>query len=1349
MKVHVDNSNELHDPQQLYQMLCEEVFPHYPVPDPAPESAKSFENSQLLKWRERCGLSPALAVAQLLQQHRALLVVLPGTEDIYQLYDDLEALGLRALIFPSWGSSLYKGIRSQNRLFTERSAVLARVCLWQESEAQSQKQSQAPQLRQEPPLLVLCSLRGMAPVLPPPAEFRCDILRLEIGSTLQPAELARLLSRYGYYQVPRVSLPGEFAMRGEVLDFFPPVELAQLLLRDAAGESAAEGTANQALRVMFGFDEIEALKVFDVSSQISCQQIREFPLFPLKEVLWSEERQARLRGHLEELLLNARPSDFGFTAETGEWQDFWEEQQEELEQLLGQLAHSLKDGELPDVPEFKGEELLFPFAWERAATLQDYMGPDSPVLLWGSQRIERQEEAYRLELEALYQQSLLPFEQQRKGAREGSGREQGDQFGEQHGETLFPELVQRKLLHPDCFAVRMSRVQGSCCMAIAVDELEGPPWPLEFSETLQYHGNLQRFGEDLSTWLSEGYRVAIGCSSTAQARRLRHILQTYQSYQSHAGQLQFFSAELSRGAIFPQQKIALLQEWDILGGGARSKRGKSRSGKRGGGLKRSGAEGENKVSRKEQRIARSQIISSFVELKEGDLVVHVQHGVGRFKGIERIRTTQMERDYLALEYASENTLFVPIEQVNMVQRYIGSDGAKLRLDRIGGKAWQERKAKTRKAVEDLAERLLRLYSRRAAAPGTSYPPDDDLMEEFEADFPYQPTADQLRAVAQIKEDLESPKPMDRLLCGDVGFGKTEVAMRASFKVASSGRQVLLLCPTTILAEQHYQNFQKRFSRFPLRIAMLSRFVEAREQKAVLAALESGKVDILIGTHRILSKDIHLRNLGLIVIDEEQRFGVKHKERLKILKTSVDCLAMSATPIPRTLHMSLVQIRDISMLSTPPGGRHPVETFVREFNPESIAAAIRHELGRGGQVFYLHNRIEGLEEILMFLHDLVPEALIEMAHGQMDSKQLEDIMYRFVHGGFNVLLATAIIENGIDIPNVNTIIIDRADRYGIGQLYQLRGRVGRSDQLAYAYLFYPERSGLSDLALKRLKIISDFTELGSGFKVAMMDLEVRGAGNLLGPEQSGNILAVGFEMYTSMLAKAMQERQYRLELEQKEATDRALPSQDKQGDNQSEVVYSEEISLELDYSGYIPDSYIPDATEKIDLYKRISLIDQAEVLSDFYEELYDRFGNPPEEVHSLLSLAEVRIICRQLGINYLKERRMQVELGFSQARPVPLEQIMRQIESYPKIFRVAPERSNALLIDLAAFMESEKEVAARQAKAQGRKKSGGKHSRNAVYPAETGTAPKAPEINAEDPLLQKTAALRKVLSSLQG
>jgi transcription-repair coupling factor (superfamily II helicase) len=520
---------------------------------------------------------------------------------------------------------------------------------------------------------------------------------------------------------------------------------------------------------------------------------------------------------------------------------------------------------------------------------------------------------------------------------------------------------------------------------------------------------------------------------------------------------------------------------------------------------------------------------------------------------------------------------------------------------LGGKSWEKRKSKVQQNVEDLADRLVTLYSRRKTAQGFAFPADTEWQLDFEAAFPYEETEDQLRCIDEVKQDMEHPAPMDRLICGDVGYGKTEVAMRAAFKAVTAGKQVAFLAPTTILAEQHYENFVERLERFPVETAMLSRFVPKQEQRRVLDGVKEGKIDIVIGTHRLLQRDLHFKDLGLLVVDEEQRFGVKDKERLKELKASVDALSMTATPIPRTLHMSLLRIRDMSVLNTPPHNRRPIETYIEEFNEERVAEAIRKEIARGGQVYYLHNRVETLEQVERFLRNLLPEVLIESAHGKMSSSELEDLMHRFIHGGTQVLVSTTIIENGIDIPNVNTIIIDRADMYGISQLYQLRGRVGRSERLAYAYLFYPEGRALTELAMKRLQIVSDYTELGSGFKIALKDLEVRGAGNLLGREQSGDILSVGFDMYLQLLDEAIQRRE--------EDTSEEPP----------------EVYMELDYTGYVPDSYISEPEEKMEVYKKIAAVHTEEELGSVQSELEDRFGPLPDELYSLLSLAEIRIM----------------------------------------------------------------------------------------------------------------------------
>ena len=670
--------------------------------------------------------------------------------------------------------------------------------------------------------------------------------------------------------------------------------------------------------------------------------------------------------------------------------------------------------------------------------------------------------------------------------------------------------------------------------------------------------------------------------------------------------------------------------------------------------------GRKKNTPKSIRKVNSKPIDTFVDLTPGDYIVHVNYGIGLFKGIERVKAMGTERDYIKLEYADEEIAFVPIEQVNMVQRYIGSENEKPRLDRIGSKNWSARKAKVQQKVEEIAEKLIDLYSKRQASRGFPFPKDTEWNAAFEAAFPYEDTPDQFSATQEIKADMEKPVPMDRLVCGDVGYGKTEIAMRAAFKAVMGGKQVAFLAPTTILAEQHFENSQERFKNFPVTIAQLSRFVSPTEQKKIISKIASGEIDIIIGTHRILQKDVIFKNLGLMIIDEEQRFGVKDKEKLKTLKTNIDCLAMSATPIPRTLHMSLLKIRDMSLLTTPPQNRQPIETAIEEYNDEKVARAIRNEVQRGGQVFYLHNRVETLEETRLKLENLVPEMLVETAHGKMTSEELDDIFRRFKMGGFHILVATTIIENGIDIPNVNTIIIDRADMYGVSQLYQLRGRVGRSDRKAYAYLFYPQNKALSEVAMKRLQVISDFTELGSGFKIAMKDMEIRGAGNLLGKDQSGEVYAVGFEMYLTLLNSAIE----RL--------------------SNSDWTAPEEVLLELEYTGFIPDTYIKDTQTKMELYKKIASVQTQDSLNSVWEELFDRFGPIPDEVSSLLSLAKIRIICNKLSISSLKEKKGIVQVEFSKVSKVNIDKLLGLIKTSSGRVKLNSAKPNQIILQTEAI-----------------------------------------------------------------
>lgn len=746
-----------------------------------------------------------------------------------------------------------------------------------------------------------------------------------------------------------------------------------------------------------------------------------------------------------------------------------------------------------------------------------------------------------------------------------------------------------------------------------------------------FFGNISYLKEELGALTRNGSHVFVLSDTEAQQKRIAHLL-------DELG-VNVLLGRISAGFALPDAGLIVIQEDEIFG---RRKRRPAST-----------------------RSARSAPIDTFVELEEGDHVVHINYGIGRFLGIQRLRAAENERDYIKLEYADAETVFIPIEQVNLVQRYIGSGGDAPRLDRIGGKSWERRKGAVRRNVEDLADRLIALYSRRRSARGFAFPEDTEWQLDFEASFPWEETADQLTCIDEIKRDMERPEPMDRLICGDVGYGKTEVALRAVFKAVASGKQVAFLAPTTILVEQHYERMNERFERFPVKIAMLSRFVPRSEQRETLAKLKTGDVDIVVGTHRLLQNDVAFRDLGLLVIDEEQRFGVKAKERLKEVKTNIDCLTLTATPIPRTLHMSLLKIRDMSLLTTPPRNRRPIETIVAEFSEEAVERAIRREIERGGQVFFLHNRVETLQEVRRFVEALVPEALVDVAHGQMGAQELEDVMYRFVHDGFHVLVATTIIENGIDIPNVNTIIIDRADLYGVSQLYQLRGRVGRSDRVAWAYLLYPEERALTEIAMKRLQIISDFTELGSGFKIALKDLEVRGAGNLLGSQQSGDIVSVGFDLYLRLLDEAIRER------------------------SEGGTAVEEEVYLELEYSGYIPDSYISDMMEKMEVYKKIAGAQSDADIDGVVAEVTDRFGPMPDEVQSLLALAEIRVLGRALHLVAMRERRGVLEIEFGNVASVSVERVLALISGSQGRVRLDPRRPNVLLLDTGSVGLKEK------------------------------------------------------------
>ena len=956
------------------------------------------------------------------------------------------------------------------------------------------------------------------------------------------------------------------------------------------------------VRIVFDFDTIESLKEFETDSQITLKSREKITICPTKEVLWTEELVEKLRAKLKEYQETAISPD---SNSQHIHLPFTEHALQYQEMMLDELAVK---------KETEGEEFYYSLLWDRPYSILDYIADNAFVLFYDYDRILNAELAINREFSGMYRKTKedLP--------------------------VLPPDMMLYELKS------LLEKVSNSLYFKTVIDENENPDSliALKTEPSRSFFGNLNYMKEELTNLQNDGWNITIFTDNDNQQLRIHEIFKDWTDIEEDdiRKPVQLIPKAISAGFNIPEIKLLIIQENEIFG--------------------------RRKYVAKSVNKAKSQVIDTFVELNPGDYIVHVNWGIGLFHGIERVKSLGNERDYIKLEYADQEFAFVPIEQVNLVQRYIGNEGEKPRLDRIGSKSWENRKSKVQKAVEDLAQKLIDLYSRRKASVGYAFPKEKEWQSAFEAAFPYEDTPDQITVTEEVKADMEKPVPMDRLVCGDVGYGKTEIAMRAAFKAVMGGKQVAFLAPTTILAEQHYETLIERFKNFPVKIARLSRFVPAAEQKKTLFKLSMGELDILVGTHRIIQKDVHFKNLGLMIIDEEQRFGVKDKERLKEMKNNVDCLTMSATPIPRTLHMSLLKIRDMSLLTTPPQNRQPIETVIEEFSDDRVAAAIRQEMDRGGQVFFLHNRVESLLEIRQRIERIVPECLVDIAHGQMTSQELDDIFHRFKMGGFHVLIATTIIENGIDIPNVNTIIIDRADMYGVSQLYQLRGRVGRSDRKAYAYLLYPKDKALSEVAMKRLQVISDFTELGSGFKIAMKDMEIRGAGNLLGKDQSGDVYAVGFDLYMRLL---------------NEAVNRLTAQKDYKPES--------EVLMELEYTGYIPDTYVTVPQIKMEIYKKIASITTDAEFEAIVNELSDRFGPIPDEVSSLLALAEIRIICGKLSIKSIREKQGEVKVEFGNTSNFSIDKLMKLIKDNPGTIHLNPTMPNVMFIKLGKIGLKEK------------------------------------------------------------
>jgi transcription-repair coupling factor (superfamily II helicase) len=764
---------------------------------------------------------------------------------------------------------------------------------------------------------------------------------------------------------------------------------------------------------------------------------------------------------------------------------------------------------------------------------------------------------------------------------------------------------------------------------------------IQTQPTTNFHGNVPGFMAEARERVASGERVLLAAESLGELERYADLCHEYEvpfrlgdleenatsarlAEDSSAGSVPavvLCRAPFTDGVVFLDARVALYGTGDVF------------ETMRTGGAKR--------------RPKTASFFSDFSELKAGDYVVHVDHGIGQFEGLQQIENGGARGEFMRLRYADDARLYVPLERLDLVQSYRAVEGAKPVLDKLGGSTWTARKARVKKSVEDMADKLLKLYAGRKAGEGFAFSPDGEFQHEFEDAFEFDETPDQAIAIADTKRDMEKQQPMDRLLCGDVGYGKTEVAMRAAFKAVTDSKQVAILAPTTVLAFQHYDTFRRRFAAFPVKVDLLSRFRSPREQKNVLAQVETGEVDVVIGTHRLLSKDVRFHDLGLLIVDEEQRFGVAHKERLKELKLNVDVLTLSATPIPRTLNMSLVGLRDMSVIETPPKDRLAIQTVVSPFSESLIRRSIEEELSRHGQVFFVHNRVESIYTIADLVNKLVPKARVVVGHGQMNEKELESVMFKFVRGEADVLICTTIVENGLDIPRANTILINRADRFGLSELYQLRGRVGRSNQRAYAYLLVPEDVSLTPLATRRLAALKEFSALGAGFRVAALDLELRGAGNLLGGQQHGHINAIGFDLYVQMLERAVS----------------TLKGE--------EVKPEMRVTINLGLDIRIPEEYIPNENLRLRTYKRIAGIAGEAERDEVTNELTDRFGAPPPAVRNLLDYALLKGLAEGLLISSIERRANEVAIKFHPETPLSPEKLVTFIRSHQEGLRLDP------------------------------------------------------------------------------
>lgn len=941
-------------------------------------------------------------------------------------------------------------------------------------------------------------------------------------------------------------------------------------------------------RIELWDDEVDSIRTFDLESQRSVEQVDSVVLYPASE-------QALTKNQLDEGL--KRVKEAAKRQEKILRDQMKTEEAHRISSIIEEFAEGVEEGYVSS-----GLEGYLTYFCEDTVSFQQYF-PEDSTLIFLDEPARLKEKGETVETE--FRESMI--HRLEKG-------------------YILPE--QTSLLYS--VKETLARLQTEQTAMVTGLEQRLPGMTVKSRYSIQakninsYQNGFELLIKDLKRWKREKYRVILLSASHTRASRLAGELREYElsafcpddeKHQVQPGEILVTYGNLHRGFEYPQIKFVVITEGDMFGVSKKKRRRKKTS-----------YEGKK--------------IQNFSELSVGDYVVHEDHGLGIYRGIEKIEQDRVVKDYLKIEYADGGTLYLLATRLDGIQKYAGADAKAPKLNKLGGEQWNKTKAKVKGAVRQIAKELVELYAERQETEGFQYSGDSVWQREFEELFPYEETDDQLDAIEATKKDMESRKIMDRLICGDVGYGKTEIALRAAFKAIQDGKQVVYLVPTTILAQQHYNTFVQRMKDFPVRVDLMSRFRSAAEQKKTLADLKRGLVDVVIGTHRVLSKDVVFKDLGLLIIDEEQRFGVAHKEKIKQLKANVDVLTLTATPIPRTLHMSLVGIRDMSVLEEPPVDRVPIQTYVMEYNDEMVREAINRELARNGQVYYVYNRVHDIEEVALHVSELVPGAAVVFAHGQMQERQLEKIMFDFVNGDIDVLVSTTIIETGLDIPNANTIIIHDADRMGLSQLYQLRGRVGRSSRISYAFLMYKRDKMLKEEAEKRLQAIREFTELGSGIKIAMRDLEIRGAGNVLGAEQHGHMEAVGYDLYCKLLNQAVQ----------------ALKGKRTDEEDFQSVV-------DCDINAYIPAGYIKNEYQKLDIYKRISAIENEDEYMDMQDELMDRFGELPKTVENLLQIAYLKALAHQAYVTEVNINRQEIRMSMYPKARLKTEKMPEIVAEY--------------------------------------------------------------------------------------